>query len=33
MITLVTTDGAANGQAAIESIPELQDKVSPHMGA
>jgi hypothetical protein len=27
MITVVTADGAANGQAAINSIPELQDKV------
>ena len=27
MITLVTADGAANGQAAIDSIPELKDKV------
>ncbi len=33
MITLITADGAANGQAAIYSIPELQDKISPHMGA
>ncbi len=33
MITLVTADGAANGQAAVDSIPKLQDKVSPHMGA
>jgi hypothetical protein len=30
MITLVTADGAANGQAAINSIPELQDKVCIH---
>ena len=27
MITLVTGDGAANGQAAITGIPELNDKV------
>ena len=29
MITLVTADGAANGQAAVNSIPELRDKNLP----